>query len=133
VPSHRHEHGHCGSSAIKLAPAYALGERPLLERLVTNLVLNAIKYNVPDGRVYVTVAAPARLVVVNTGPAVPPDQVGALFEPFRRQSGDGLDHGGGAGLGLTIARLIVAAHWGHVQATANPDGGLTVEVTLPAQ
>jgi signal transduction histidine kinase len=116
----------------QLAAVHTVGERPLLERLVTNLVLNAVKYNVPDGRVYVTVAAPARLVVSNTGPVVPPDQVGALFEPFRRQSGDRLDHGGGVGLGLTIARSIVAAHHGHIRATANPDGGLTVEVALPA-
>jgi signal transduction histidine kinase len=118
----------------QLAPVHAVGERPLLERLVTNLVLNAIKYNVADGLVRVTVAAPARLTVINTGPSVPPDQVGALFEPFRRQSGERLDHGGGVGLGLTIARSIVAAHRGHIRATANPDGGLTVEVALlPAQ
>jgi signal transduction histidine kinase len=117
----------------QLAAVHAVGERPLLERLVTNLVLNAIKYNVTDGRVHVTVAAPARLIVINTGPAVPPDQVGALFEPFRRQSGDRLDHGGGVGLGLTIARSIVAAHRGQIRATANPNGGLTVDVALPAQ
>ena len=117
----------------QLAPVHTAGERPLLERLVTNLVLNAIKYNVTGGRVQVTVAAPARLTVTNTGPVVPADQVGALFEPFRRLSGDRLDHGGGAGLGLTIARSIVAAHHGHIHAAANPDGGLTVTVTLPAR
>jgi signal transduction histidine kinase len=63
---------------------------------------------------------------------VSPDQVGALFEPFRRQTGDRLDHGGGVGLGLTIARSIVVAHHGHIQAIANPSGGLTVDVALPA-
>jgi signal transduction histidine kinase len=115
----------------ELTPAWVTGERPLLERLVSNLVHNAIKYNVEDGQVRVAVAAPGRLGVVNTGPVVAPDQVGALFEPFRRQTGDRLDHGGGVGLGLTIARSIVAAHHGHIQATANPYGGLTVDVALP--
>jgi signal transduction histidine kinase len=116
--------------AADLAPAWVVGERPLLERLVGNLVQNAIKYNVDGGRVDVAVAQPGRLSVVNTGPVVAPDQVGGLFEPFRRQSGDRLDHGGGVGLGLTIARSIVAAHNGRIGAVANPDGGLTVDVTL---
>jgi signal transduction histidine kinase len=71
--------------------------------------------------------------VTNTGPVVAPDQVDGLFEPFRRRSGDRLDHGGGVGLGLTIARSIVVAHGGRIKAMANPSGGgLTVDVTLIA-
>jgi len=116
--------------AAELAPAWVVGERPLLERLVGNLVQNAIKYNVDGGQVHVAVAEPGRLVVSNTGPVVGPDQVHDLFEPFRRQSGDRLDHGGGVGLGLTIARSIVAAHHGRIGAVANPGGGLTVDVSL---
>lgn len=116
--------------AAELAPVWVVGERPLLERLVSNLVQNAIKYNVDGGQVQVAVTQPGRLVVSNTGPVVAPDQVGGLFEPFRRQSGDRLDHGGGVGLGLTIARSIVAAHHGRIDAVANPGGGLTVDVTL---
>jgi signal transduction histidine kinase len=115
--------------AAELAPTWVVGERPLLERLVSNLVQNAIKYNVDGGQVHVAVAQPGRLTVSNTGPVVAPDQVGGLFEPFRRQSGDRLDHGG-VGLGLTIARSIVAAHHGRIGAVANPGGGLTVDVTL---
>ena len=118
--------------AAELAPAWVVGERPLLERLVGNLVQNAIKYNVDGGQVYVAVAQPGRLTVSNTGPVVPSHQVGGLFEPFRRQSGDRLDHDG-VGLGLTIARSIVAAHHGRIGAVANPGGGLTVDVTLTAR
>src|SRR5262249_38294722 len=81
-----------------LEPAGVTGERALLERLVGNLVDNAIKYNRPGGVVRVWVAPDARLTVTNTGPVVPPDQVPALFEPFRRMSGERLDHGGGVGL-----------------------------------
>ena len=109
-----------------------LGELPLLERLVSNLVGNAIKYNVPDGWVRVDVRAPGTLVVANSGPVVPPDEVNGLFEPFRRLGGDRLDHGGGVGLGLTIARSVVAAHHGTISASANPGGGLTVWVQLPS-
>jgi signal transduction histidine kinase len=111
-------------------PVTVVGEEPLLERLAVNLVSNAVKYNVVGGWVRVSVREPGELVVVNSGPGVDPDQVPALFEPFRRQSGDRLDHGGGVGLGLTIVRSIVAAHGGSVQARANPDGGLTVEIRL---
>ena len=54
--------------------------------------------------------------VANSGPRVPPEQVAGLFEPFRRARGDRLDHGGGVGLGLTIARSVVAAHGGTIEA-----------------
>lgn len=115
---------------VAVGPASVIGEAPLLERLVSNLVSNAIKYNAPDGRVEIVVAPDGALTVSNTGPAVPPEAVAGLFEPFRRMTGERLDHGGGVGLGLTIARSIVAAHGGSMHATANPGGGLTVTVRL---
>ena len=117
--------------AHNLDPAIAMGEQPLLERLASNLVQNAVKHNVRDGWVQVTVTSPATLLVANSGVRIAPDQVNGLFEPFRRATGDRLDHGGGVGLGLTIARSIVAAHRGSVAATALSDGGLSVEVRLP--
>jgi signal transduction histidine kinase len=115
-----------------LDPVQVTGEQPLLERLASNLVQNAVKYTGPGGWVQVSVTSPATLVVANSGPRVAPEQVNGLFEAFRRASGDRLDHGGGVGLGLTIARSIVMAHRGSIAATANRDGGLTVEVRLPA-
>jgi signal transduction histidine kinase len=111
-----------------LAPVTVIGEQPLLDRLASNLVSNAIKYNDPDGTVAVTVGQGGAFTVANTGPLVPPDQVAGLFEPFRRMSGERLDHGGGVGLGLTIARSIAAAHGASIAAHANPGGGLVVEV-----
>ena len=107
------------------------GEAPLLERLVTNLVQNAIKYNHAGGCVRVGVVGDGHLTLTNTGDRVQPDAVAGLFEPFRRGSGDRLDPGSGVGLGLTIARSVVAAHGGTIEATANPGGGLTVIVGLP--
>jgi len=113
-----------------LEPATVIGEEPLLDRLASNLVFNAIKYNQADGWVQVSVGPDATLTVVNTGPPVPPEAVAGLFEPFRRLSGERLDHGGGVGLGLTIARSIATAHGGFIEAQANPAGGLTVRVRL---
>jgi signal transduction histidine kinase len=115
-----------------LEPVTVPGEAALLERLVANLVVNGIKYNDPGGRVEVRVRPrdPA-LTVGNDGPAVPAELVPKLFEPFRRARGDRLDHGGGAGLGLTIARSIVTAHDGVIDAVPREHGGLAVSVSLP--
>ncbi|MDT4915139.1 MAG: hypothetical protein QOC66_4267 [Pseudonocardiales bacterium] len=110
-----------------LAPVSVIGEQPLLDRLASNLIFNAIKYNNAGGTVTVTVGQSGVFTVANTGPVVPANQVAGLFEPFRRMSGERLDHGGGVGLGLTIARSIVAAHRAAIDAHANPGGGLVVE------
>ena len=107
-----------------------IGERPLLERLANNLLSNAIKYNHPGGTVTVTVTRDGAFTVVNTGPVWRPSRRRGLFEPFRRGSGERLDHGGGVGLGLTIARSIATAHGAAIEAHANPGGGLTVTVRL---
>jgi signal transduction histidine kinase len=107
------------------------GEQVLLERLVTNLVRNAILYNIDGGEVWVTVGGSPALVVENTGTVIEAAAVGGLFEPFRRGTADRVRHGGGAGLGLTIVRSIAQAHDGSVSAIARPDGGLRVEVSLP--
>ncbi len=98
-----------------------------------NLVANAIKYNEPGGWAEVEVASetgPA-LVVRNTGQVVPAEEMPALFEPFRRLTADRTNHGGGAGLGMSIVRSITAAHGGTVRAQPRPGGGLTVEIDMP--
>jgi signal transduction histidine kinase len=57
--------------------------------------------------------------------------VSSLFEPFRRLTGDRIDHSGGSGLGLAIVRSIATAHHGTVQARPRPEGGLIVQISLP--
>jgi signal transduction histidine kinase len=108
-----------------------MGEAVLLERLVTNLVQNAIKYNRPGGCVSIHVGDKPALRVTNTGSPIAAEEVPALFEPFRRHSGTRIDHSGGAGLGLTIVRSITQAHGGSVIAVAGSDGGLEVDVLMP--
>jgi signal transduction histidine kinase len=107
------------------------GDRVLLERLVSNLVHNAIKYNEPGGTVEVVVADEPALSIQNTGQTVPSEVVPALFEPFRRLTAERTHQRDGAGLGLSIVRSIVTAHNGTVSASPGENGGLRVTVALP--
>jgi signal transduction histidine kinase len=117
----------------QLAPRTVPGDPVLLERLVTNLVHNAVHYNERGGTVTVEVGEFPALVVTNTGPLVPADAMAGLFEPFRRLDRDRTNLRAGAGLGLSIVRSVAHAHGGSVSATPNPGGGLRVTVKLPVQ
>ena len=117
-----------------LAPARTAGDPVLIERCVVNLIENAIKYNVAGGQVWVHAGREDRSAFVrveNTGPLVPPYQVEALFEPFRRLRADRVGSAKGAGLGLSIVRAVVLAHRGTVETTPRPGGGLVITVRLP--
>nr|WP_203925683.1 HAMP domain-containing sensor histidine kinase [Virgisporangium ochraceum] len=111
-----------------LAPAPTMGDPVLLERVVQNLVQNAVAYNVPDGWVEVATDA-GGITVTNTGPVVPAYDVPALFEPFRRLR-DRVGSAKGTGLGLSIVRSVARAHGGSVTAVPRDGGGLVVRVTL---
>ncbi|MEN3538079.1 HAMP domain-containing sensor histidine kinase [Microbispora sp. ZYX-F-249] len=117
-----------------LDPAPTAGEPVLVERLVQNLVENAIRHNHPGGEVWVSTRRRAdrvELVVANTGLPVPPYEIETIFEPFRRLHGDRLRSERGSGLGLSIVRVIADAHGGVVTATPREEGGLTLAVELP--
>jgi signal transduction histidine kinase len=113
-----------------LAPATVTGDPELCGRLIANLLDNALRYNVQrDGLVSVSTGG-SSLRVRNTGPFVPADEVGELFEPFRRL--DGRRHGSNShGLGLSIVAAIASAHHAAVTATARAGGGLDIEVEFP--
>jgi signal transduction histidine kinase len=119
-------------TSLEAAPAS--GDPRLVESLVANLVDNALRYNMPGGRVEVAtgaVDAGVRIVVRNTGPVVPPAELDRLFEPFQQLHGRRIRHGEGHGLGLAIVRAIADAHAAAVVAHARPAGGLGIEVTFP--
>jgi signal transduction histidine kinase len=116
-------------------PAPTTGDPLLLERLALNLVRNGIRHNHPGGWVTVSTRTVAErgmveLDVRNSGPPVPPEQVDALFEPFRRLDGNRTSHPHGAGLGLSIVRSIAATHGGQLTAAARDGGGLIVQIRL---
>jgi len=115
----------------ELLPAATRGDTALLERMIANLLDNAIRHNERAGFVEVrTGVADGRAVVtvVNGGPLIDSEDARALTEPFRR-----LGRGrSGFGLGLSIVNSVVAAHGGRLAVAARPDGGLEVQVGLPA-
>jgi len=118
--------------APTLEPTIAVGDPVLVERLVTNLIHNAVRHNVPDGWIQVTTGTSdgtAVICVANGGPVIPDAEVASLFEPFRRRCPH--EEPAGAGLGLSIVQSVIAAHGGHVVARPVPLGGLEVTATLP--
>ncbi|MDQ1485251.1 MAG: hypothetical protein QOJ62_944 [Actinomycetota bacterium] len=120
---------------VTLSVAPMNGDRHLVERLVANLVDNALRHNVAHGHVEVaarTDAARAVVSVTNTGPVVPPNAVDRLLQPFQRLAPDRTGHGEGVGLGLSIVQAIAAAHDAELTVRPRPTGGLTVEVSFPA-
>ena len=129
-----------------LRPGTSVGDPVLVERLVTNLVDNAVRHNVPDGWIQVATGTRDGMVfidVANGGSPIPESEVPALFEPFRRRTPDrtwsasgpvaGSGPPDGAGLGLSIVQSVVAAHHGQVTARPGAGGGLEISVLLPAR
>jgi signal transduction histidine kinase len=117
--------------ASRLEPRYVVGDQVLLERLVTNLVQNALHYNESGGSVLVTVGEHPAMTISNTGPVVPSEALPSLFEPFRRLARERT--GNGAGLGLSIVRSVAQAHHGMVYAEPNYGGGLRIIVGFPLE
>jgi signal transduction histidine kinase len=117
-----------------LEPAVIWGDPVLAERLIANLVDNAIRYNLAGGGdVWVStrvVAGGSELSVANTGPVVSGADVGRIFQPFERLSERTSQDG--SGLGLAIVASIAAIHGGTASALPRDDGGLAVTVTIPS-
>ena len=116
-----------------LDPAETTGDPQLLERMIWNLVDNAVRHNEPGGWIRLRTGssdAAAYLEIANSGPFIPDDAVPLLFEPFRRmEARTGVRDG--VGLGLPIARSVVTAHHATVTARSQPAGGLDISVVIP--
>ncbi|MBK3531264.1 sensor histidine kinase KdpD [Streptomyces sp. MBT67] len=107
-------------------------DRGLLERIVANIVENAVKYSPEDRRVLVSASSlrdRVELRVVDRGPGVPETAKEHIFEPFQRL-GDA-PRGAGVGLGLAVARGFTEAIQATLTAEDTPGGGLTMVLTLP--
>jgi signal transduction histidine kinase len=119
-----------------LQPAPTDGDPVLVERLVANLIDNAVHYNLDhDGHITIatsTEAGRAVLTIENTGPVIAAYEVPGLFEAFRRLPATDRQSSHGAGLGLSIVRAVARAHGGDADATPGEHGGLRVTIRLPA-
>jgi signal transduction histidine kinase len=112
-------------------PAPLEGDPLLVQRLVANLLTNAVRHNVVDGRIEIMTGVEegkAVLSVTNTGPLIPPAEVDRLFQPFQRLDPRRAHYKDGHGLGLSIVRAIATAHQAGISAHSMPDGGLSVRV-----
>jgi len=110
------------------------GDAEGLERLVVNLLDNAIKYNLPKGRVTVRVQARdghAVLEVADTGIGIPQDALARIFERFYRVDKGRSREEGGTGLGLAIVKHVAQAHGGQVDVESRLGQGSTFRVRLP--
>jgi C4-dicarboxylate-specific signal transduction histidine kinase len=112
-------------------PCIVTGDQVLLQQVLMNLVMNArdAMTETPAARRRITIrtevmAADVAVSVRDTGTGLPPAIAGALFTPFVTTKADGL------GIGLVIARTIIDAHGGTIEARDNPDGGATFTITL---
>jgi signal transduction histidine kinase len=115
-------------------PAATTGDPRLVERLVANLVHNALRHNVAGGWARVrtgTRGGLAVLSVMNSGPVVDSGDIERLFQPFQRLDGSRSGQSDGHGLGLAIVKAIAIAHGATIRVTARLQGGLAVEVGFP--
>ena len=114
-----------------LEPVTIAGDRPAIERLVQNLIDNAVKYAGAAELSVAHAADAARVCVADRGPGIPDGELDRMFEPFARIDPSRSRSTGGIGLGLAIARSIAQAHGGSIVAANRPGGGLAVTVELP--
>lgn len=115
------------------APLLVEGDRRRLQRVLLNLITNAITYAPETERIVVRLGRAgneALIDVRDTGPGIPEDALERIFSRFARGVA-GRSEKGGLGLGLFIAREIVTAHGGAIEAASTPGEGTTMRVRLP--
>jgi len=113
---------------IALSPWMVIGEPPLLERAVTNLLDNAAKWSPSDGEIHVRLRDGV-LTVTDEGPGISPEDLPHIFNRFYRSSEARTLPG--SGLGLSIVKRAAERHGGTVDVISPPEGGTTFSLTLP--
>ena len=120
----------------KFLPASAAGDSRLAQRLVSNLLDNAVRHNLDHGEVVLRTGmrgGHSFVSVANTGPVVPDSEVSRLFEPFQQAGNQRTGHKNGHGLGLAIVAAIASAHHADLSVQPRPEGGLIVKVAFGSQ
>jgi len=111
-----------------------LADVGLAERVIANVLENALRYSPPGARVRVVAGqqdGTVELRVIDRGPGIPAAARAAVFEPFQRRDDRAVSTGAGVGLGLAIARGFVVAMRGTINLDDTPGGGLVVTIALP--
>ena len=120
--------------ALDLEPVIADIDPPKFERVVANLVANAVRHTPPGGRIQVRLRrqeAMTVLIVADDGEGIDPSYLDHIFEPFVQGPDQRHAPQPGTGLGLTLARELVELHHGSLTASNRPGGGARFEVRLP--
>ena len=112
---------------------YVLGDQGRLEQVVWNLLSNAVKFSEEGGTIVVTVCrhSDVRVTVEDRGRGIEPAFLPYLFDRFRQGDSTATREHGGLGLGLAIARHLVEAHRGRIDAANRPGGGAVFTIVLP--
>jgi signal transduction histidine kinase len=109
-------------------------DRPEMEQLFTNLISNAIKYNVRKGKVTIT-AGPSNhylnIKIADSGIGIDKEHLSSIFDEFYRVSGPETRYVTGTGLGLSIVKRIVESHFGQIEVDSKVGKGTTFTVKLP--
>lgn len=109
---------------------FAQADPLMLERALTNIIANAIKYTSPSSTVTVRLVRKETAFlfsIIDQGPGIPPDNLAHIFDPFFRGNSDG----SGSGLGLAISKTILAFHGGSITVESRTGKGCTFFVNLP--
>ncbi|MGH2850328.1 MAG: sensor histidine kinase [Solirubrobacteraceae bacterium] len=124
------------AATTHLTAVEVAGSATLLRRMIDNVIENAVSYTEPGGSIELTLAPldgqQARVTVDSSGPPLDPSAVARLAQPFTRLGRDRVGSQNGHGLGLSIVAAVAAAHDGTIDLQARAEGGLRVEITLPA-
>ncbi|MCO5167336.1 MAG: ATP-binding protein [Planctomycetes bacterium] len=135
-----HFEGHARQRGVDLAvdapgAVEAQVDADMIERVLVNLLSNALKFTPEGGRVRVVLAEEEgrrrRLEVRDSGPGIPAEERDRVFERFEQLDAGDARRFGGTGLGLAIARDLVAVHEGTIAVDSAPEGGARFVVTLP--
>ena len=109
-------------------------DRTEMEQLITNLVSNAIKYNVKNGKVIISVEPDTHYLnikVSDTGIGIEEESLPCIFDEFYRVQGAKTRYTTGTGLGLSIVKRIVESHFGRIEVESKVDKGTTFTIKLP--
>jgi signal transduction histidine kinase len=119
---------------VDVSTPRVLADGARVRQILLNLLSNALRHTPPGGRIVVAAQPEGRMVrfsVSDTGPGIPGDELPHVFERYYRGDPSRARRTGGSGLGLAIVKQLVEAHGGQVTARSGPQGGATLEFTLP--